>query len=229
VVLLALLLAPAPAAAQSAGSAVAPRNLVTRAFVIHHKDLDDVVTFIRPALSEDASVLIQSKLKTITITDQAAQVAGVARLLAEFDLPPHEVAITVNLLKASREGPGPKVGLLPGRLPPSLLELTKWLDYELLGGMSIQTTEAERSSLSLGEGYRIRFQVDLVDARSGRVRLNDFVLERSQREAGGGESYVPIFDTVVNLKSGTPYVFGATRGEDAQRALFLTVTVSIAP
>ncbi len=228
-----LLLAPAAPAAPSTSKEdpgkVEARALATRSFVIHHKDLDDVVTLIRPALSGDSSILIQSKLNTVTVTDLVENVKKVERMVAEFDVPPHEVAITVNPLKASRGGPGPRAGHVPGRLPPSLMELTKWLEYELLGGMSILTTEAERSSLMLGEGYRIRFQVDLVDDRSSRVRLKDFVLERSQPRPGGGESYVPIFDTVVNLKSGTPYVFGATRGEDAQRALFITLTVSIIP
>ena len=80
----------------------------------------------------------------------------------------------------------------------------------------------------LGEIYRIRFSMDLVDDRAGKIRLKSFVLERRGRETGADE-YVPIFDTVVNLRSGTPYVFGATRGENAQNALFLTVTASIVP
>jgi hypothetical protein len=232
-----ILLALLPVSGQAPGGPGEPSEgsrldaeLETRVFVIRHKDLEDVISLIRPALSEDSSILIQSKLGTISITDYPARVERVASLLAGFDLPPHDVSINVNLIKASRGGPGPRAKMTPGHLPPSILrELTQWLDYELLGGMSILTTEAEDSSLILGDQYRIRFWVDLVDDRAGKIRLKNFVLERRRRAADGAETFVPIFDTVVNLKSGTPYVFGATRGENAQRALFLTVTASIVP
>jgi CheY-like chemotaxis protein len=216
-------LAEAPGGAETAGT-----ELTTRAFVINHKDLDDVVSLIRPVLSEDSSVLIQSKIRTVTVTDGAEALERVAALIAGFDLPPHDVSITINLIKASRAGPGPRTNTRRFRLPPSLRRLTQWLDYELLGGMSILTTEAEDSSLILGEIYRIRFSMDLVDDRAGKIRLTSFVLERRGREPGEDE-YVPIFDTAVNLRSGTPYVFGATRGENAQNALFLSVTASIVP
>ncbi|MFQ5670758.1 MAG: secretin N-terminal domain-containing protein [Acidobacteriota bacterium] len=203
--------------------------LATRVFVIHHKDLDDVVAFVRPALSENSTVLIQSRLRTVTVTDYAENLDAVESLVQAYDLPPRDVAINVNLVKASRGEPGPRARLTPGHLPSSLREMTQWLDYELLGGMSILTTESERSSLMLGEEYRIRFEVDRVDDRAGRIRLKDFSLERRVVKRTEGESYLPIFDTVVNLKSGTPYVFGATRGESSQRALFLTITANIAP
>jgi hypothetical protein len=75
----------------------------------------------------------------------------------------------------------------------------------------------------------VRFQVDQVDDRVGKIRLREFVLERRSLDPRGRESWVPIFDTVVQLRSGTPYVFGATRGQDSQRALFLTITADIVP
>jgi len=210
--------APAPAAA-----------LTTRSFVIHHKDPDDVVALIRPALSADSSILIQSRLRTLTVTDRTSYLDAVEAIIRGFDLPPRDVSLTINLLRASRELKGSKARVLPGQLPLSLRKVTNWLDYELLGGMTIQSSEAEESSLRLGEEYRVRFQVDLVDDRNERIRLKNFLLERGGREPGGEETYVTLFDTVVNLKSGTPYVFGATRGRDAQHALFLTVTARIAP
>jgi len=207
----------------------ADTELVTRSFVIHHKDPDDVVALIRPALSSDSSILIQSRIRTLTVTDRRPYLEAVEALIRDFDLPPRDVSLTINLLRASRDLKGSKARVLPGQLPLSLRKVTNWLDYELLGGMTIQSSEAEEASLRLGEDYRVRFEVSLVDDRNERIRLKNFVLERGGVEAGGGESYVALFDTVVNLKSGTPYVFGATRGRDAQHALFLTITARIAP
>jgi len=205
------------------------QGLTTQAFVIHHKDPDDVVALIRPALSEDAAILIQSRIRTLSVTDHQPNLDAVDALIRSFDLPPRDVSMTINLLRASRDLKGSKARVLPGQLPLSLREVTNWLDYELLGGMTIQISESEESTLRLGDEYRVRFQVNLVDDRNERIRLKSFVLERRVAEALGGESYVSLFDTVVNLKSGTPYVFGATRGKGAQRAIFLTITARIAP
>lgn len=204
-------------------------GLTTRAFVIHHKDPDDVVALIRPALSEDSTILIQSRIRTLTVTDHSSNIDAVDALIRSFDLPPRDVSLIINLLRASRDLKGSKARIHPGQLPLSLRNVTKWVDYELLGGMTIQTSESEESTLRLGDEYRVRFKVSMVDDRNERIRLNRFVLERRVAQATGGETYVPLFDTVVNLKSGTPYVFGATRGRDAQRAIFLTITARIAP
>jgi len=213
----------------AAASGAEEQALTTRAFEIHHKDPDDVVALIRPALSADSAILIQSRIRTLTVTDHDRNLDAVDALIRGFDMPPRDVSMTINLLRASRDLKGSTARVLPGQLPPSLRRVTNWLDYELLGGMTIQASESEESTLRLGEEYRVRFQVERVDDRNERIRLKSFVLERGVVGAAGGESFVSLFDTVVNLKSGTPYVFGATRGKDAQRALFLTITARIAP
>jgi hypothetical protein len=225
-----LLLVPALVAlAPRAAAEPAAEPLVTRPFVIHHKNLDDVVTLVRPALSPDAEVLIQTRLSTLTITDQPAHVERAAAIIAAFDLPPHEVSLSVNLIRASRRPPAQPMRQSSARIPGSLRELTTWLDYELVGGTSLVATEGDGSSIVLGEEYRVRFQVDLVDERSSRVRLKDFSLEKRAVDREGRESFVPVFDTVVNLRAGTPYAFGATNGETAERALFLTITATLVP
>lgn len=213
----------------AAAPVAAEDTLATRAFVIRHKDPDDVVTLIRPALSPDAAILIQSKIGTLTVTDHPARLDAVEDLIAGFDLPPRDVSMTISLLRGTRGSPGSRARATPGKVPPSLRRLTQWLNYELLGGMTLQASEGESSSLLLGEEFRVRFGVATVDDRSGRIRLKNFVLERRVMDPGEGETYVALFDTVVNLKSGTPYVFGATRGREASAALFLTISAQIAP
>jgi hypothetical protein len=228
-VLLLLLLVPAAAVMAEEPPPTADALLDTRSFVIRHKDPDDVVSLIRPALSDDASVLIQSKIGTLTVTDHAARLDGVEALIAGFDLPPRDVSMTINLLRGTRGAPGSRAGLISSKVPPSLQQLTRWLNYELLGGMTLQASEGESSSLLLGEEYRVRFAVATVDDRSGRVRLKSFILERRVVDPQDGETYVALFDTVVNLKSGIPYVFGATRGQNASAAIFLAISADIAP
>ena len=208
---------------------VTGEQLATRVFKIQHKELDDVVSLIQSALSDDSSILMRSRIHTISVTDHADNLTEAATLIADFDVPPLEVTLRINLILASRGERGRPAATMMGRLPPNFSELTKWMNYELLGGLSVRTTELERSSVLLGEEYRIRFEVDRVDDRTNRIRMRDFVLERRVLRLAEGETWVPIFDTVVNLKSGTPYVFGATRGQNARRALFLSITAVIDP
>jgi len=229
VLLAMVLLAQAGAGVAAEAPPATEDSLSTRSFVIRHKDPDDVVSLIRPALSEDAAVLIQSKISTLTVTDHPARLDRVEVLLAGFDLPPRDVRMSINLLRGTRGAPGSRARVSSGSLPPSLRQLTQWLNYELLGGMTLQASEGENSSLLLGEEYRVRFGVATVDDRNGRVRLKNFVLERRVMDPREGETYVTLFDTVVNLKSGTPYVFGATRGQHASVALFLSISAEIAP
>lgn len=216
-------------AERAAETDVAGEQLVTQVFDIHHKELDDVVSLIQSALSDDSSILMRSRVHTISVTDHPGNLTAAAALIADFDVPPLEVTLSINLILASRGERGRPAATMRGRLPPNFSELTKWMNYELLGGLSVRTTELERSSVLLGEEYRIRFQVDRVDDRTNRIRMRDFVLERRVLRPTEGETWVPIFDTVVNLKSGTPYVFGATRGQNARRALFLSITAIIDP
>lgn len=224
-----LLLAQTVGGVAEAAPMAAEDSLATRSFVIRHKDPDDVVSLIRPALSEDATILIQSKIRTLTVTDHPARLDQVEVLIAGFDLPPRDVSMNINLFRGTRGAPGRRAGISSGKLPSSLRELTRWLNYELLGGMTLQASEGESASLLLGEEYRVRFGVASVDDRNGRIRLKNFVLERRVMDPREGETYVALFDTVVNLKSGTPYVFGATRGQNASVALFLTISAEIAP
>ena len=214
---------------RAAEAEVTGERLATVVFEIHHKELDDVVSLIQSVLSDDASILLRSRVHTIAVTDHADNLTEAATLIADFDVPPLDVSLRINLILASRGERGRPAASMLGRLPPNFSELTKWMNYELLGGLSVRTTERERSSVLLGEEYRIRFQVDSVDDRTNRVRMRDFVLERRVFRPVEGETWVPIFDTVVNLKSGTPYVFGATRGQNARRALFLSITAIIEP
>lgn len=204
-------------------------GIISKTFVIHHKELDDVVSLIRGDLSDESSILLRSRARTLTITDRPDNLERVEELITAFDVKPADITLRINLIRASRGQRGRAATRLPDGLPPSFRELTKWLQYELLGGASVKTSETEASTLVLGDEYRIRFAVDTVDERSKRVRLRDFVLERRVVRPQSGETWVSIFDTVVNLKSGTPYVFGATRGQNSRRALFLSVTALIVP
>jgi hypothetical protein len=105
--------------------------------------------------------------------------------------------------------------------------VTSWNEYRLLGSGSLTAIEGAESTLPLGEDYRIRFAVDSVRPDQAVTRFQRFALERRRVRADGAPEFKPLWETVLNLRDNQLYVFGATRVEDSQRAVFLSITAGI--
>ena len=229
VVLLAALLLP------PVGLAEDGPELETRVFKVQFKPLEDVILLVRNALGEHGSLTLQPRLRAVIVTDEPALLDRVAQLITSFDVPPRQVHLAVQLLMGSHEDTPEKRKAAPGtpRLPGidrdlrNTLGLTSWTDYDLLGSATFTTAEGEESTLALGEEYRIRLKVGIVNEEQQVTRFERFALERRHIDAAGREELRPIWDQVLNLRDSQLYVFGATRLEDSSRAIFLPITAGI--
>jgi len=209
--------------------------LDTRMFTVRYKSVDDFLLLIRPLLGSEASVTLQPRLRTVTVTDEPARLAKIASVLRTFDVPPRRVNLAVSLILGTKGGDVVEPLQRPRR-PPTLpgfddtlkaLEHTVWTDYRLLGSASFATSEGEEAEVSLGQDYRIRLRVDRVNGTDGITRFDRFALER-RTENPEGAVYHPVWNQMtLNLQDNRLYVFGATRMEDSQRAIFLSVTAGI--
>lgn len=210
-------------------------GLDTRVFTARYKSVDDVLLLIRPLLGSEASVTLQPRLRTLTVTDEPARLEKIAAVLNAFDVPPRRVSLAVSLILGSK-GVDVSEPLERPRRPQPLpgfdatlkaLEHTVWTDYRLLGSASFATAEGEEAEVSLGRDYRIRLRVDRVNGTEGITRFDRFALER-RTENAGKTAYHPVWNQMtLNLQDNRLYVFGATRMEDSQRAIFLSVTAGI--
>ena len=210
-------------------------GLETRVFTVRYKAVEDALLLIRPLLGDDASVTLQPRLRTLAVTDEPARLDRVAGILTSFDVPPRRVTLAVSLILGTRSGRDGEVfqRARPPRTLPGFdstvraLEHTVWTDYRLLGSASFATSEGEESELTLGEDYRIRLRVDSVNPEEGVTRFDRFSLERRTPGPREQVEFRPVWNTVLNLRDDQLYVFGATRMEDSQRAIFLSVTAGI--
>jgi len=222
--LVAALCLPAPAGAAS------EEGLETRIFNVRFKPVEEVILLIEPYIGERGSYMVQPRLKAITIRDEPERVARIEGIIARFDQPPRSVRLVIQLLDAAEAPPvdAPRRGR--GTRVPSLIDdVTKWSEVSVIGSASIIGVEGASSTLNISDRFRVRFSVATVAEPQGVARFDRFALDRIVKEADGSQRFVPIWDTVLNLRDGRPLFIGATRSQDSQRALFLSVTATLEP
>ena len=96
------LLAFAPAGGASPGK-TASEEASVRVFVLRYKRVEEAALLIRPHLSDSASVTLTQKLNAMTITDRDENLKTIAKVVAEFDVPPRGFTFAVKLVRARAE------------------------------------------------------------------------------------------------------------------------------
>ena len=207
-----------------------PDGLSTRTFTLRYKSVDDAYLLLSPWLSPKGSIRTQPHQKTITVTDTAEAVRQAETLLRGFDIPPRVVQVAVQLILASSD----KNPIVP--TPPPIKGVvdrlnalsTRWTDYKLVGDARILGTEGERGTLKVGDDYKVDFRIDQIADESRIIRFKPFELARRDLAAEGQERYSPVLNTVLNLRDSQLFIVGASKMERSDRALFMTITASLA-
>ncbi len=153
----------------------------------------------------------------------------IAGLIDAYDMPPRSVEVSVQLILAtsgenSQEPAPPPIRGVIDRL--NALS-TRWTDYKMVGNARVMGTEGERSSLRVGDDYKVDFRIDQVSDDARVIRFKPFELSRREIAVEGNERYASIMNTVLNLRDSQLFIVGASKVEQSQRALFMTITASL--
>ncbi len=198
-----------------------------RVFRLQYKPVDQAVPLIRPLLSEDGTLLLELRRRAITVHDRPDRLEQIQGALDAWDVPPKNVRLTLQIIRARAiEGGRVRLSQELRGIGEALKDVTRWTDYENVGSVSVSTSEGGSATLDVAE-YRIHLILDQVADGGGTIRLKRFTLQRSEVGADGVERLKPIWDTVMNLKTDQLTVLGATRLEQSQKAILLTMTASI--
>jgi hypothetical protein len=204
-------------------------GLVTRTFNIRFRAVEDVVLLIEPLVGEHGSYTVHPRLKAITLFDERDRIDRISDLIAGFDQPPQSVRLVIQLLNATEAQPASSRSNRSSTGVTDLLRVTKWSEVAVMGSASIVAVEDAESILNVGDQFRVRFRVDTVAERQGVVKFDRFALDRIVRDADGSIRFVPIWDTVINLRNKQQLLLGATSSQESHRAIFLSVTATIEP
>jgi len=206
------------------------QRLPTQLFTVRFKDVNDVYLLIEPLLSAKGAVSMQPRLKTLAVTDDEDTLRRVEEMIRSYDLPPKNVEVTLQLILASTESQPEKISPRIRGVIEKLNEIsTRWSDYRLLGSATVTASEGEKASVEMGKDYRISFAVDYASGEAQLVHFKRFTLDRREAPKGpetSGETYARVLDTALNLKEDKLYIFGASKMEGSNRALFMTITAS---
>ena len=202
-----------------------------RAFEVRHRPLADAAEVVGAILSEDATLTLNGRLRTLVIEDRASVLDRVKELLESFDQPPRSVEVTLTLFFGTDESKT-EAGKLA--VPPyvrkevidmmdKLSEIMKWTSYEVLGSRSIVGVEGGRATATLSDDYRIVFEIDSVDEVANKVRFKTLSVQKIVPTADGGVRYQEVYTAATVSNLGRLTLVGAATGPDSHKALFLTL------
>jgi hypothetical protein len=197
--------------------------MIERRFVFRFRRAEEAAILIRPILSTNGSIVLQSKQNSLTVRDSNSVIERSAQALGTYDVPPRGASISVTLLKASTE-PSPAAHLnvsdeIRG-VGEKLKRLFNFTGYTPLDSVVVQGTEGDIVDCVIGGQYRLEFLIDST-ADEKMVRLKNLTLVRLRHEPSGNEVRREILKTSLNIPVGQTYILGIGRDEAAPGALFM--------
>jgi hypothetical protein len=207
--------------------------VLAKAFEVQYRPLADAADLVSPLLSNDGSLTLQPRLRTIVVEDRVAVLDRVEYMLDGFDIPPRNVEVTLSLFlgtdrrpeESRRREPGGTFSQEVRGVIETLGDFTKWTAYEPLGSRSVTGVEGGEVSANLTDDYRVVFSVDSFHEEQGKVKFKRVSLQRLDYSEEGSQKVEDLYTAGMLLPVGRLHVVGAAREPKSNRALFLFVQV----
>lgn len=201
-------------------SADAEESILTRAFSIKFRKVEDAASVINGLLSEKGAITIQPHMKTVVVQDFEKNLRQVEMALAAFDTPPPSVEISVKLVLA-RKMESENTVSEEIKDVGKLGDVLRFNNYTLLDDGSITSEEGRRVDLNLAKEYQVSFLTDVVQEGNGVIRLKNFQLKKRRKGKAKGEALIPLLSVTLNLRNEETLVLGASRFEESNHALLI--------
>jgi hypothetical protein len=199
-----------------------PPDVAVRVFLLKYRRVEEAALLIRPHLSESASVTLTQRLNAMTVTDREENLKTIARVLAQFDVPPRGFTFAVKLVRARADVPAGTMAQEIGGLGAKLKSLFQFNDYTLIDSAVIQGVEGHAVSYTLGDEYVLSFSIG--PAGSGaELLLSPFGLSRLKKDAQGRPFTQLLYRAPIPVTLNQTTVVGASREEGSKTALILIV------
>lgn len=196
-----------------------------RAFEVRYRPLSEAADLVGSVLSPVGVLTLKPKLKLLVVEDRGIILSRVQSLLSEFDLPPRNVEVTLNLFLGTMRPEGPDAARTRhGVIDLAPLQFTRWTSYESLGSRNVNGLEGEEVVTDISSDYRVVLTIDFVDERQGVVKFKSVsLLRRVPASDGGPERLQNLYSVSGLVDLDKQHIFGAARDPGANQALFLTL------
>jgi hypothetical protein len=191
-----------------------------RVFVLKYKRVEEAALLIRPHLSDSASVTLTQRLNAMTVTDREENLKKIAKVLADFDLPPRGFTFAVKLVRARADVPAGSMAQEIGGLGAKLKTMFQFNDYALIDSAAFQGAEGKTVSYRLGEDYLLAFTIGPA-GMGDELLLSPFQLSRLKKNEQGRIYPVALYRAAIPILLNQTLVVGASKEEGSKKALIL--------
>jgi hypothetical protein len=223
-----LLFAAATAFLAAALPLTAADEAGVKVFLLKYKRVEEAALLIRSHLSSSASVTLTQGLNAMTVTDREENLKTIAKVLADFDVPPRGFTIAVKLVRARADVPAGSISREIGGLGAKLKSLFQFNDYALIDSAVMRGTEGQEVSYRLGDDYQISFTIGR-SGFGGVLLLSPFVLSRMKKSEQGKVAPVQLYRSAFPIELNQTLVVGASREESSKTALILVLLMQEIP
>lgn len=192
--------------------------LLTRAFTIKFRKVEDAAITVNRLLSEHGAVTIQPHIKTIVVQDYEPNLRKIEAALASYDTPAPSMDLSIKLVLAKK---------VDGVVPPdqedigNVGKVLRFNQYSVLDRGAVTSQEGRVAALNLAEEYQLTFVTDSIQEDNGLIRLKNFELRKIKKGKGGKDSAPPLLSMTLNLRNAEQLVLGASRFEGSDQALLI--------
>ena len=207
----------------------AAEDLSIKVFQLKYRRVEEAALLIRPLLSDAASVTLTQRLNAMTVTDREESLKKIAKVIAEFDVPPRGFTFAVKLVRARADVAAGSIAQEIGGLGTKLKSLFQFNDYALIDSTVLRGVEGRRVDCRLGDDYALSFTIG--PAGSGDdLLLAPFTLSRVRvADQMGRLTLTPLYRASMPITINQTLVVGASKEEQSKSALILIVLAQELP
>jgi type II secretory pathway component GspD/PulD (secretin) len=204
----------------------AEEPVLTKAFTVKFKKVNEVASLINGMLSENGAITLQPRLRTIVVQDYASNLRNIEMAIADFDTAPPSVEISIKLVLAQKSAGDSSVSNEIKSMA-KIGEVLRFNHYSVLDTGVIQSEEGRNTTLSLAKDYQLQFVTDVIQEKSGTIRLKNFQLKKRKKEANGKDAFVTLLSVTINLQNAETLILGASRFEESDHALLIILLAKV--
>ena len=201
-------------------------EVTARSYAVKFRPIEEILPLAKALLSRKGLITENRAMQVMVVSDYPTNLDRIDSLLTRFDIPLHQVRITVHLVLGSQVTEEEEMMRSPD-IQAVLGNRYNFNRLEPFEKSVIITEEHKQIVLELANGqFIVGFTQVYLPLAEPQVELRDFILI-SVRKSLGGEERKQLLGTSVAMKDGEEHVVGAMKYGLKDETLLIIVRTDI--